>query len=68
MWLLVLSEIFRRTCAILRRSFSGIWENLTSSAPEVIEHPRTGERKRVRTRALKLVDHTWLIEGPVSIL
>ena len=68
LWLLVHAEIFRKTCAILGRSFSGDWENLTSSAPEVINHSRTGESRKVRTRALNHVDRTWLIEGRVSIL
>jgi hypothetical protein len=36
--------------------------------PETIKHPLTGEPQLVRTRALKHVDGTFVLEGQVSIL
>ena len=37
-------------------------------APENIEHPGTGAQVAVRTKVLKLVDGTYVLEGKVSEL
>ena len=63
-WLLVHSEVLRRTCPLLAPGITATWDH-TSSAPEKIMHPRTGQSVQVRTKALKLVDGTFLLEGKV---
>jgi hypothetical protein len=43
---------------------SDAW-NITSSAPDTIEHPQTGITVPVRVKALKFVDGTYVLEGKV---
>ena len=61
-WLLVHAEVLRRTFPLLAPGISDTW-NGTSSAPEDIMHPRTKLTVPVRTKALKVVDGTFLLEG-----
>lgn len=64
-WLLVHAEVLRSTCPLLARGISETWDN-TSSAPDKVKHPRTGAHVAVRTKALKLVDRTYVLEGKVQ--
>lgn len=64
-WLLVHAEVLRKTCSLLAPGISEDWDN-TSSAPEVVIHPDTGARVPLRTKALKFVDGTYVLEGKVS--
>jgi hypothetical protein len=61
-WLLVHAEVLRRTCPLLAPGISDTWNGI-SSAPEDIMHPRTRQTLSVRTKALKIVDETFLLEG-----
>ena len=63
-WLLVHAEVLRRMCPLLAPGISGKWDE-TSSAPDKILHPGTGVQVSVRTKALKLVDGTYNLEGKV---
>ena len=63
-WLLVHAEVLRSTCSLLAPGISETWDD-TSSAPEKVEHPGTGAQVAVRTKALKLVDGTYVLEGKV---
>lgn len=65
LWLLVHTDIFLKTCPFLAPSFTERWSK-SGAAPEEIENPHTGEPVRIRTRALKLVDDTYVLEGEVS--
>ena len=61
-WLLVQAEVLRRTCPLLAPGIADTWDG-TSSGPEDIMHPRTQLTVPVRTKALKVVDETFLLEG-----
>lgn len=60
-WLLVHSEVLAATSPYFARAFSETWGKRKD-----VHHPVTGHIVRLKTRALKLVDDSYLLEGQVS--